>query len=85
VSVDDCCGKWDDNKIILKPLTETPPIPFCTTLAKEYGVNVNIIFFDPYKNFSGKVSVNSLGVTTEEIDLDYIDGVNKFKNELVII
>jgi hypothetical protein len=84
VSVDDCYGKFDDDRIILRPQTAfSPPVKFCTTLAKEYEVNVDILFFEPMENFSGKVSINSLGETVEEIDLDYIDGVEKFQNELV--
>jgi len=86
VSVDDCNGKFDDDKIVLQPQTaSSPPINFCTTLAKEYGVNVDIIFFEPSENFSGKVSINSLGETVEEIDLDYIDGVEKFQHDLILI
>jgi len=86
VSVDDCCGKWNDDRIILKPQTaSSPPVTFCTTLAKDYGVNVDIIFFEPSENFSGKVSVNSLGETIEELDLEFNEGVEKFRNELIII
>lgn len=76
VSVDDCKGQYDDDSIVLKPKTSgSPAVNFSNTLAREYGVNVEHIYFNAADDYAGKVIINSEGVTTEELDYTYKEGI----------
>lgn len=82
VSVSDCNGEFDEEQIKLYPNTAwSPPVPFCMTLAKEYGVNVNIQFFEPGCDFAGKATINSNGEMETEDDYQYDQGMYILDNE----
>lgn len=76
---DVCTGdsniEFSDDTITMTPATAwSPPVPFCLTLAKEYGVNVNITFFEPGCDFAGRCEINDQGEITNEEDYDYNEG-----------
>lgn len=82
VSVEDCNGEFNDDMIILYPNTAwAPPVPFCVTLAKEYGVNVEIQYSEPGNDFCGINRINSKGEIILEEDYDYNEGMFHLDNE----
>lgn len=83
VSVEDCNGEFNEDQIVLNPSTAwSPPVPFCITLAKEYGVQVEIKYFEPGCDFAGRNLINEEGDVIEEEDYDYNEGVYKLDNDM---
>jgi hypothetical protein len=75
VSVGDCNGEFDEEQIKLYPDTAwSPPVPFCITLAKEYGVYVKIVFYEPGCDFAGMSFINPNGEIEMEEDYEYDQG-----------
>lgn len=82
VSVNECRGEFNENSIHLYPSTAwSPPVPFCMTLAKEYGVNVEIVYWESGNDFCGRVYINQDGVVESEDDYDYNEGMYNLMNE----
>lgn len=76
---DVCTGdsniEFSDDTITMTPATAwSPPVPFCLTLAKEYGVNVKILYFEPGCDFAGTCDIDVQGEITNEEDYDYNEG-----------
>lgn len=68
--------EFSDEQITMSPATAwSPPVPFCITLAKEYGVQVDITYFEPGNDFSGHNLINEDGDLIEEEDYDYNEGM----------
>ncbi len=76
VCTNDCNIKFSENKITMSMVTPgCPPVPFCITLAKEYGVKVKIIYSEPVNDFAGYNIINETGDVIEEQDYDYKEGI----------
>lgn len=68
--------EFNDNRITMSLTTAwSPPVPFCITLAKEYGVQVEIIYSEPSNDFTGRNLINKWGDVIEEEDYDYNEGM----------
>jgi hypothetical protein len=64
--------------LILTPDTAwSPPIEFGVNLAKKYGVQVDMFYYESGMDFCGKAYINSDGTYTEE-DYGYIEGLYHF-------
>ena len=82
--------KWDvsheesdpqefDGGLVLTPNTAwSPPIEFCVNLAKKYGVEVELYYYESGMDFCGKTSINSDGTYIEE-DYGYMEGLYNFE------
>jgi len=76
VNPDDSNIEFSDDMITMTPDTAwSPPVQFCITLAKEYGVQVEIQFFEPLCDFAGRSVINEDGEIVEEEDYDYDEGM----------
>jgi hypothetical protein len=68
----------DDNGLVLTPNTAwSPPIQFGVNLAKKYGVQVDMFYYESGMDFCGKAYINSDGTYTEE-DYGYMEGLYNF-------
>jgi len=68
----------DDECIVLMPNTAwSPPIEFGVNLAKKYGVEVEMYYYESGMDFCGKAYINSDGTYTEE-DYGYMEGLYHF-------
>ena len=82
VSPEDSNIEFSDDIITMSPPTAwSPPVPFCVTLAKEYGVQVEIKFFEPGCDFAGRSVINEQGEIIEEDDYDYNEGLYILDND----
>ena len=82
VSPEDSNIIFDDESIIMTPSTAwAPPVPFCITLAQEFGVQVEITFFEPGCDFAGRSLINEQGEIIEENDYDYNEGMYILDND----
>lgn len=79
VSYEECDPQEiDDNGLILTPNTAwSPPIEFCVNLAKKYGVEVDMYYYESGMDFCGKAYINSDGTYSEE-DYGYMEGLYHF-------
>ena len=78
ISYEDCDPQEFDDELVLTPNTAwSPPIEFCVNLAKNYGVEVEMYYFESAMDFCGKTSINSDGTYTEE-DYKYMEGLYHF-------
>jgi len=76
VAPEDSNIEFNDNRITMSPSTAwSPPVPFCITLAKEYGVQVEITYSEPGNDFAGRNLINKWGDVIEEEDYDYNEGM----------
>jgi len=76
VCPDDSNIEFSEDQITMTPQTAwSPPVPFCITLAKEYGVQVEIIYSEPGCDFAGRNLINESGDVIEEEDYDYNEGM----------
>jgi len=81
-SPDESNIEFDEESITMSLETAwSPPVPFCTTLASEYGVRVEIAYFEPGADFSGKCVINESGDIEEEQDYDYDEGMYRLDND----
>lgn len=75
VSPDDAQVEFSDEQINMTPATAwSPPVPFCLSLAKNYGVKVTITYFEPGNDFAGRCEINEDGELINEEDYDYNEG-----------
>jgi hypothetical protein len=75
VSPEEASVEFSDEQINMTPQTAwSPPVPFCISLAKDYGVNVTITYFEPGNDFAGKCEINEDGEITNEEDYEYNEG-----------
>ena len=82
VAPDESNIEFDDGQITFSPDTAwSPPVPFCITLAKEYGVRVEITYFEPGGDFAGKCVINESGDIEEELDYGYDEGMYHLDND----
>ena len=82
VSVNESNVEFCDDMITMSPSTAwSPPVKFCETLAKEYGVSVTISFYEPGCDFAGRITFDENGEITEEIDHTYMEGLYHMDNE----
>lgn len=71
----------DDNGLVLTPNTAwSPPIEFCVNLAKKYGVEVDMYYYEAGMDFCGKAYINSDGTYSEE-DYGYMEGLYHFEED----
>jgi len=79
VSHEECDPQeFDDECIVLTPSTAwSPPIEFGVNLAKKYGVEVDMFYYESGNDFCGKTYINSDGTYTEQ-DYKYIEGLYHF-------
>ena len=76
VCADDSNIEFSEDTITMTPDTAwSPPVQFCITLAKEFGVQVEIKFFEPGCDFAGRSVINEEGEIVEEEDYDYDEGM----------
>lgn len=76
VAPEDSNIEFSEDKITMTPATAwSPPVPFCITLAKEYGVTVEITYSEPGCDFAGRNLINEEGDVIEEEDYDYNEGM----------
>jgi hypothetical protein len=76
VNPDDSNIEFSDDMITMNLDTAwSPPVQFCITLAKEYGVQVEIKFFEPGCDFAGRSVINEVGEIVEEEDYNYDEGM----------
>jgi hypothetical protein len=85
--------KWDvspnesniefcDDKITMSPQTAwSPPVYFCEALSKDYGVKVELTFYEPGCDFAGRVTFDENGEVVEELDYTYYEGLFHMDNE----
>lgn len=82
VSLDDCQMTYEDDVILMSPNTAwSPPVNFCVKLSREYGVNVEIVYYEIGNDFSGRVRIDN-GTIHEDIDGTYYEGLYKIDREL---
>lgn len=68
----------DDECVVLTPSTAwSPPIEFAVNLAKKYGVEVEMYYYESGMDFCGKTYIKSDGTYTEE-DYEYMEGIYHF-------
>jgi hypothetical protein len=71
----------DDNGLVLTPNTAwSPPIEFCVNLAKKYGVEVDLYYYEAGMDFCGKAYINSDGTYSDE-DYGYMEGLYHFESD----
>lgn len=69
--INDCTETY----INLSPSTAwSPPIEFCSKLAKKYGVKVKIMYSEPGNNFSGYADIEIDG-NVDNHEFDYLEGI----------
>jgi hypothetical protein len=79
VSHEECDPQEFDGGLLLTPNTAwSPPIEFCVNLAKKYGVEVDMLYYEAGMDFCGKTYINSDGTYTEE-DYGYMEGLYHFE------
>lgn len=67
-----------DDELKLYPDTPySPPIPFCQTLCKSFGVDVHMFYYGMEDNFCGVTTLTKEGFINEE-DYEYLDGLFVF-------
>lgn len=78
VSHEECDPQEFDGGLVLTPNTAwSPPIEFGVNLAKKYGVEVELYYYESGLDFCGKTYINSDGTYTEE-DYGYMEGLYHF-------
>jgi len=78
VSHEECDPQEFDGGLVLTPNTAwSPPIEFGINLAKKYGVEVELYYYEAGMDFCGKTYINSDGTYTEE-DYEYMEGLYNF-------
>lgn len=81
VSVDDSNFVFEDTTIHMSPVTAwSPPIGFCTALAKKYKVEVSVVYEEPGCDFAGKTLIDKKGESDDEC-YSFIEGIYYFSNE----
>jgi hypothetical protein len=81
VTLNECNIDFTDESITMGPETAwAPPINFCKSLAKKYGVEVIITYEESGCDFCGRTTIDSEGNSSEE-DYLYIEGKYVFDNE----
>ena len=81
VSVDDCDFVFDDQTIHLSPTTAwSPPVGFCSALAKKYKVEISITYEEPGCDFCGRTLVEKNGDTDDEC-YSFREGLYYFNKE----
>jgi len=81
VSYDESYFEFGENQITLSPETAwSPPIGFAKSLAKNYGVKVEMYYEEPGCDFCGKTIITEDGTMTEE-DYDFVHGKYVFDKE----
>lgn len=79
VSYEECEPQEFDGGLLLTPNTAwSPPIEFGVNLAKKYGVEVELYYYEAGMDFCGKIYINSDGTYTEE-DYKYMEGLYNFE------
>jgi len=91
-NIDNWGTKWDvaynesyfsfeDTEITMSPDTAwSPPIGFAQSLARNYGVKVEMYYEEPGSDFCGKTIITEDGTLTEE-DYDFVHGKYVFDKE----
>ena len=78
VSYEDCDPQEFDNELVLTPNTAwSPPTEFCVNLAKKYGVEVEMYYYESGMDFCGKTYILPDGTYIED-DYTYMEGLYKF-------
>jgi hypothetical protein len=78
VSYYECDPQEFDGGLVLMPNTAwSPPIEFGVNLAKKYGVEVEMYYYESGMDFCGKTYISSDGTYTEE-DYEYMEGLYHF-------
>jgi hypothetical protein len=81
VGVDDSNFVFEDTSITMGPDTAwSPPVGFCTALAKKYKVEVSITYEEPGCNFSGRTLIYKNGDTDDEC-YSHREGLYYFNKE----
>ncbi len=81
VGVDECHFIFDETSITTSPDTAwSPPLGFCSALAKKYGVEIVATYEEPGCDFCGRTTIDKEGVMDEE-DYSYLEGKYHFDNE----
>ena len=69
--VNDCTPTY----VHLSPSTAwSPPIEFCSKLAKKYEVTVKIMYSEPGNNFSGYANIDTDG-DVDDNEFEYLEGI----------
>jgi hypothetical protein len=81
ISYEDCESQEFDSGLLLTPNTAwSPPIEFGVNLAKKYGVEVEMYYYESGNDFCGKTYINSDGTHREE-DYRYVEGLYHFESD----
>jgi hypothetical protein len=81
ISYEDCDPQEFDDELVLTPNTAwSPPIEFCVNLAKKYGVEVEMYYFESAMDFCGKTYILPDGTYIED-DYKYMEGQYRFESD----
>jgi hypothetical protein len=81
ISYEDCDPQEFDDELVLTPNTAwSPPTEFCVNLAKKYGVEIEMYYYESGNDFCGKTYINSDGTYREE-DYRYVEGLYHFESD----
>jgi hypothetical protein len=81
ISYEDCDPQEFDDELVLTPNTAwSPPIEFCVNLAKNYGVEVEMYYFESAMDFCGKTYILPDGTYIED-DYKYMEGQYRFESD----
>lgn len=81
ISYEDCEPQEFDDELVLTPNTAwSPPTEFCVNLAKKYGVEVEMYYYESGMDFCGKTYIMPDGTYAED-DYGYMEGLYKFNSD----
>ena len=81
VGFDDCNFVFDEQTIHMSPSTAwSPPVGFCSELAKKYKVEISITYEEPGCDFCGRTLVEKNGESDDEC-YSYREGLYYFNKE----
>jgi hypothetical protein len=81
ISCEDCEPQEFDDVLVLTPNTAwSPPTEFCVNLAKKYGVEVEMYYYESGMDFCGKTYILPDGTYIED-DYTYMEGLYKFNSD----
>jgi hypothetical protein len=81
ISCEDCEPQEFDDVLVLTPNTAwSPPTEFCVNLAKKYGVEVEMYYYESGMDFCGKTYILPDGTYIED-DYKYMEGQYRFESD----